>query len=323
MARILPKAFLILTLGSSLFIGQINAYCSRCVRIEEERAKEQAKNPQTVGYYDDNPLSLKANKEDLSKQTPSHSSTSTKNAKRDSEESFQNPSKQNMDSKGSSEDPSSPSMSQDRLTDSQFDHFNQNQFLAAVDIQQNKPSQHTGPNNPSSPPDLPFKSEFFEEDEASKLDKSNLPSEEDREPLRKTYFEGSNLPPVASESNYSTILTILKTKYFLETLDGSFTLFVPSNEALRNLPPGTLFDLMKPENQEKLALLISNHAIARKILKKDFETEQNREIKAISGRNLTIRSDKGKLSVDGAQILRIEPGGYDGVIYVIDKVLFP
>ena len=29
------------------------AYCSRCAKIEEERAKEQAEHPQLVGYYED------------------------------------------------------------------------------------------------------------------------------------------------------------------------------------------------------------------------------------------------------------------------------
>ena len=85
---------------------------------------------------------------------------------------------------------------------------------------------------------------------------------------------------------------------------------------------GTIALLSKPENQEKLSAIVSNHVVATKILKKDFETQINREIKSLSGKNLTIRSENGKLTVDGAQVIRIEPAGYDGVIYVIDQVLY-
>lgn len=129
---------------------------------------------------------------------------------------------------------------------------------------------------------------------------------------------------LSSESNsYSTLYTIFKTKLFLETLDGAFTLLLPTNVALRQIPTATLIELTKPEGQEKLAALISNHLISKKILKKDFETYKKQEIKAISGRNLTINSENGKLTIDGAEIVRIEPAGYDGVIYIINKVLIP
>src|SRR5262245_22558436 len=53
MIRILPKTLWILAAISTVFTSEISAYCARCVKIEEERAKEQAEHPQTVGYYDD------------------------------------------------------------------------------------------------------------------------------------------------------------------------------------------------------------------------------------------------------------------------------
>lgn len=32
---------------------RIFAFCSKCVKIEEDRAREQAKNPQPIRYYDE------------------------------------------------------------------------------------------------------------------------------------------------------------------------------------------------------------------------------------------------------------------------------
>jgi uncharacterized surface protein with fasciclin (FAS1) repeats len=236
MTRVLSKTIGMLVAISILCTHQLSAYCSRCVKIEEERAKEQSEHPQTLGYYDDQ-ISLHSEEQ----------------------------------------------------------HFS----------------------------DLPFKEEFFEESDVPQPTPSD-PAKQKSQQLKNGYSEDKNNTPIVNpHPSYSSLLTILKTKHFLETLDGSFTLLVPSNEALRSLPAGTLVELTRPENQEKLAALVSNHVIARKILRKDFETYRNREIKAISGRNLTIQSENGNLTIDEAKILRIEPAGYDGVIYIIDRVLLP
>lgn len=122
-------------------------------------------------------------------------------------------------------------------------------------------------------------------------------------------------------TSYSALYTILKTKNFLETLDEPFTILVPTNAALQKLPAGTLEKLAKEENSEELARLISNHVIAKKLLKQDFETYKNKEVKAISGRNLTLSTKNGKLFLDDAQVIDIDPAAYQGVIILINKVL--
>ena len=154
---------------------------------------------------------------------------------------------------------------------------------------------------------------FFEEDDT--LDAHTVPS---------NTMQSSFQDKIKSDLNshfYSALNTIFYTKGFLETLDESFTLLLPTNEALQQLQPGILESLFLPENEQKLALLVSNHVVAIKILKSDFEKFNNKEIKAISGRNLTFRSKDGKFSVENANVLQIKPAGNDGVIYIIDKVL--
>jgi uncharacterized surface protein with fasciclin (FAS1) repeats len=123
------------------------------------------------------------------------------------------------------------------------------------------------------------------------------------------------------QSIYSAIYTILKTKDFLETLDESFTILIPTNAALLKLPAGTLENLSKEENAEELGRLVSNHVIAAKLLKQDFEKYGNKTVKAISGRNLTLSTKNGKLFLDDAQVMDIDPAAYQGVIILIDKVL--
>src|ERR1700730_9175079 len=53
MIRFLPRTIAIVTALSPLFMHQMDAYCSKCVKIEEERAKEQNAHPQSLSYYDD------------------------------------------------------------------------------------------------------------------------------------------------------------------------------------------------------------------------------------------------------------------------------
>lgn len=290
MIRGMAKMGLLLTALCGLTPPVLNAYCSKCTKIEEKRAQEQAEHPQPWLYYDDQ-IGLHKNEDDSANngnQSP--------------------PENQSDSSKG-------------MLINHSL------ALLAASDTIQNgtylKDQTDATPIRHyeiyPSPPDLPFKEEFFEENNAFR---DGNPSEKTQN-FRENSFKNGQKTTIPSSSSYSTINTILKTRDFLETLDGSFTLFIPSNEALAKLPPGTLFELARAENQEKLAALVSNHVVARKILKNDFETYRNREIKAISGRNLTIGIRNGSLIVDDAQILRIEPAGYDGVIYIIDQVLLP
>lgn len=118
---------------------------------------------------------------------------------------------------------------------------------------------------------------------------------------------------------YSTLLVLLQSKDFIQTLNGPFTLFIPSNDALRRLPPGTLQDLLRPENQAKLSDLIANHFVATKISTKDLTPSK---VKTIGGKELDIRPDRaGVLTINGAHVLKSENAGPNGIIYVIDQVL--
>lgn len=247
MSRIVSQAIGLMAAVLTFQTMEIEAYCARCAKIEGDRAKEQAENPQPIRYYDD--------QKGVQKGDGSNSPSKVGSAKKEAGE------------------------------------------LALSD-------------NPLSSGDS--NKEFFEED---------LKDTSNSENGKKANFQSQQRGKDLQQLSYSTLLTIFKTKDFLETLDGSFTLFLPTNEALQDLPQGTLEELTKPENSGKLAQLISNHVVAKKLLKKDFQTYNNRAIKAISGRNLTLRINNDNLTIDNARILRMEPAGYDGVICVIDRIL--
>ena len=321
MTRILPKVLWIFAATSTLFATQLNAYCARCERIEKEREIEQTKNPQKAGYYDDQISIHSSNTETLPSTRPAQSEKRVLNPRNNRSLSPQTTANENS---------STPLDDSRSLSQAYFDEEPLS-FITSAYLAQNQRNQIDSlRQNPLS---SSRREDFFEENdvieqERKTLNQQGINARQNRNGNTDSadqsgYFGGSSSPAISQNHSYSTLYTILKTRLFLETLDGSFTLFIPTNEALSKLPPGTLIELTRPENQEKLAALVSNHVVARKMLRKDFEAYEDQEIKAISGRNLTVHSHDGKLIINGAHILRIEPAGYDGIIYIIDKVLIP
>lgn len=276
MMHFLPRTIAFVTAISPLFVSQMDAYCARCIKIEEERAKEQTAHPQTFHYYDD----LIGLHENNSSQ--SENSTQTETGV------LSGSTYRITEVQKSSE--SSDSSKTNRL---------QSLLLANTE--------------------RPIDENFFEEDDIP----NPKGKDSDKNDVQEEGEKPTPVKPVESSlsKTYSAIYTIFKTKNFLEALGGSYTLFIPTNQAILALPPEKIMNLVRPENAEKLATLVSNHVIARKILRKDFIENNNEEIKAISGRNLTLSYKDDNLYVENIRILRAEPAGSDGIIYLIEKVL--
>lgn len=53
MSPLLKKTLALVTITSFSLLGSLEAYCSKCMKIEQNRAKEQAAHPQQAGYYED------------------------------------------------------------------------------------------------------------------------------------------------------------------------------------------------------------------------------------------------------------------------------
>ena len=66
--------------------------------------------------------------------------------------------------------------------------------------------------------------------------------------------------------NFSTLVAAVKAAGLVETLssEGPFTVFAPTNEAFSKLPAGTVDNLLKPENVEKLKSVLTYHVVAGK-----------------------------------------------------------
>jgi uncharacterized surface protein with fasciclin (FAS1) repeats len=64
-------------------------------------------------------------------------------------------------------------------------------------------------------------------------------------------------------SNLTTLVAAVQAAGLGETLggEGPFTVFAPDNDAFAKLPAGTVEDLLKPENKDTLAHILTAHVL--------------------------------------------------------------
>lgn len=124
------------------------------------------------------------------------------------------------------------------------------------------------------------------------------------------------------KSEFSTFAAALKAADLSDTFQGQgpFTIFVPNNAAFDKLPAGTVENLLKPENKDKLREILLFHVIPGKVLSSDIKSG---EVKTLNGKDLDIESKDGVVTVNGAKVINADIVGRNGVIHVIDTVILP
>ncbi|GAA4227898.1 fasciclin domain-containing protein [Sagittula sp. NFXS13] len=121
---------------------------------------------------------------------------------------------------------------------------------------------------------------------------------------------------------FETLLAAAQAADLVDTLkgDGPFTIFAPTDAAFDALPDGTVEDLLKPENQDKLAEILTYHVIAGKVMSTDLTDDM--KAATVEGADVTIDLDNGVM-VNDATVTQADIEASNGVIHVIDKVIMP
>ncbi len=122
---------------------------------------------------------------------------------------------------------------------------------------------------------------------------------------------------------FNTLVTAIKAAGLVDTLKGKgpFTVFAPTDAAFGKLPKGTLEDLLKPENKEKLAKILKYHVVAGKVLAKDL-AGQKTSAKTVQGGRVRIDGTRG-VRVDEGMVTTADVEASNGVIHIIDTVIMP
>jgi len=123
--------------------------------------------------------------------------------------------------------------------------------------------------------------------------------------------------------NFNTLAAALKAAGLVDTLKGPgpFTVFAPTDEAFAKLPAGTVDDLLKPENHDKLVSILTYHVVPGRVLAKDVV--KLHEAKTVNGKDVKITTASGKVMVGNANVVKTDIVCSNGVIHVIDSVILP
>ena len=122
---------------------------------------------------------------------------------------------------------------------------------------------------------------------------------------------------------FNTLAAALTAAGLVDTLKGNgpFTVFAPTDAAFAALPAGTVEDLLKPENKDKLVAILTYHVVpgrypASRVGGLDEAT-------TVNGDTVDIVAANGAVMIDGANVVMADVTATNGVIHVIDTVLMP
>lgn len=133
---------------------------------------------------------------------------------------------------------------------------------------------------------------------------------------------GTIVDVAASDESFSILVQAVKAAGLAETLsaEGPYTVFAPTNEAFEALPPGTLDQLLQPENQQTLAQILSYHVVPQDVPSSAISTG---EVNTVAGSPLEVTVDGASVMVNNASVIQADIEASNGVIHAVDQVILP
>lgn len=135
--------------------------------------------------------------------------------------------------------------------------------------------------------------------------------------------------------NLTTLVAAVKAAGLAETLSGKgpFTVFAPTNAAFEKLPEGTVEELLKPKNKQKLQSILTYHVVPAKAtsmaaMKMVEDDGGMHPAPTVQGGELKLSTKDGKLMIEDSQgnmatVIQADVMQSNGVVHVIDTVLMP
>lgn len=148
-------------------------------------------------------------------------------------------------------------------------------------------------------------------------------------PISVTSAYAANIVETAQEAgNFGTLLAAAEAAGLAEALatTDNITVFAPTDDAFAALPAGTVEDLLRPENKDKLAAILQLHVLGAKVMAGDI-AEGSTQVDTLNpNAKLTVAKDATGVSVsasNSAKVVTADVAADNGVIHVIDAVLLP
>lgn len=98
---------------------------------------------------------------------------------------------------------------------------------------------------------------------------------------------------------------------------GKYTIFVPTNGAVSQLPAGTIANMSAAEQKR----LIQYHVVSGRAI--DIDAQVAGQIQALSGDALNFSYGTNKIPMVNSSIIIAQYNGSNGTVYLVDSVLLP
>ena len=140
----------------------------------------------------------------------------------------------------------------------------------------------------------------------------------------------ANIVETAQQAGkFETLITAAKAAGLAGALaeGDNLTVFAPTDAAFDALPEGTVEDLLKPENKDKLAAILSYHVLPRELTSNMLPGRRIHVSTIKDGGDDMLAVEKSAstqaVTVDGANVVQADIQADNGIIHVVDQVLLP
>jgi len=107
---------------------------------------------------------------------------------------------------------------------------------------------------------------------------------------------------------------------------GPYTVFAPTDQAFNSLAAGTVENLMKPANKQRLVRLLAAHVVKGSLSAEQLQDGQT--LKTLTGATLTVSKEGETVTITDAQgnaarVVHPDIKATNGTVHAIDAVLVP
>jgi len=131
---------------------------------------------------------------------------------------------------------------------------------------------------------------------------------------------------VIKNGNFKTLVQALNVSSqtsFLKNV-GPLTVFAPNDAAFAKLPPELLQRLFRPESHFELADILEYHIVPQNLTVEAIsKLNPPVRLETVVGRGLFVTKNGDQLKIDNANVVTSDVFATNGIIHIIDEVLFP
>src|SRR6476661_4472158 len=116
--------------------------------------------------------------------------------------------------------------------------------------------------------------------------------------------------------SFTTLAKALTAADLVSTLEGAgpFTVFAPTDEAFAKLPAGTVENLLKPENKDKLRRVLTYHVVPGAV--KAEQVTKLDQAKTVNGAMVKVTTKGDKVTINDATVVKADVAASNGIIHV-------